>query len=149
MSGPLLHSVAEIVQKALIDAALATDPEDEGAWPAFFGKHPDKPDSSICTYQTEGRMQGRAHNGGDMQGPKGIQIRIRADTASNGQSKARGIITLLDRTIRQTSVSLESSTYLIEAITRTGDAVPLGPEIGASHRRLFTINAVVTVRQVS
>ena len=147
MSGSLTHSPADIVRYALIDASLGTLPSDSGSWPVYVNREPDSPDSCITVYDTTGviaamGMDGTAHE------HHGVQIRIRAARFETGFTKARALAIGLDSTIKLASITISSSVYLVWAITRVGDVLPIGRE-GSSDRELFTINATATLRQTT
>lgn len=144
MSGTLTHSPAQILRKLLIDLGLA---ETTGDWTCYFSVAPDSPDKAVITFDTEGRVQGRTHVDGETQLAHGVQIQVRGTPAHEiGYARAMVIAVGLDGFSRAT-VTINAVSYLVQAVTRTSDVISLG--IGdASRRRLFTINAVMSVRQV-
>lgn len=144
MSGSLAHSPARIIRQLLVDLGYATD---SGDWIGYYTHMPDVPDSAICVYHTEGKEGGRTVSDGERQEMYGIQIRIR--TLDPEGIKAEQIKIGLDQDVYRDTVVIETATYLVQAITRMGNVLPLGPENPTSRRRLFTINATVSLNQVS
>lgn len=149
MSGLLDHSPADVVRQLLVDLSLATTPEDGGAWPAYVGRVPDSPDEAMILTDTAGIDHGRTAPDGVRHEHHGFQIMLRARTHEDGYPKARAVAVALDEDVSLASVVVRSATYLVHTITRTTDVIPLGRESPASDRRLFTINALVALRQTT
>lgn len=164
MAGLLQHSPADVVRRMLIDLSLGTDPDARpvGAWPVYASGEPGAgkpvgtastaktgvPDSIITVYDTLGRQNGRIQFSGEIQEHHGFQVRVRAAGHSAGYAKARAIADGLDKSVYLRTVAIGASRYLVYAVTRTGDVLALGKE-PTSGRRIFTINALVTVRQTA
>lgn len=144
MSGTLTHSPAQILRQLLIDLNLA---ESSGDWTCRYSHAPDTPDKAVITFDTEGRTQGRTHVDGETQIAHGVQVQVRGTPEhAVGYLKAQQIAVGLDGFSRAT-VAIGATSYLVQAVTRTSDVISLG--VGdASRRRLFTINGVMSVRQV-
>ncbi len=149
MSGSLAHSPADIVRYLLIDKSLGTLPSDGGSWPIFADGEPDAPDSVITVYNMAGRLGGRTQVDGEQQEHPGIQIRIRDPDSRGGGTKARAIAIALDESIRLDNVTIGDNVYKVYAISRIGSVLSLGKEVPSSKRNLFTINAVVALRQTT
>jgi len=148
MSGLMTHSAGDVIRHALIDLVLGTLPSAGTAWPIHVGNLPNKPDNAILVSDTAGRFGGRVHTSGEMQEHQGVQIKVRSADYQTGGLRARTIAKNLDEDIAQTSVTISGSVYLIEAVTRTSGPLSLGTEEG-TERSLFTINAVVSLRQTT
>jgi hypothetical protein len=156
MSGPLKHNPAQILVALLraLTPGTGTGTSPESPWAMFDSFEPSSPDNCITVYDTTGRMQGRIQSTGEVQGFQGIQLRIRATDSSLGYAKAQELQTLLDEEVSYNEVTVEDSTsgstatYVVYAVTRTTDIIPLGTEPGTS-RYLYTINAVMSLRTVS
>lgn len=146
MSGSLTHSPAEIIRQLLVDLALGTD---DGTWPVKFATEPNSPDNVITVYNTAGRSDGRVQNGGERQEHHGFQVRIRSTSEAVGYTRARLIAVALDESVLLTTVTVSSSTYLIQSISRTGDILSLGKNHPETNLNLFTINALASLRQTS
>lgn len=150
----LAHSTAEIMQRALIDLGLGTDPTDspQGAWPVHDGTEPDKPDDCMTVRATTGREDGRAMPTGERLEHYGFQVRLRATDKPTGIAKAWAVAVALDQTLYDLRVSLDlsaggSQSYLVQCVTRSGTVNELGPEKANTRRELFTINGLATISQ--
>ena len=145
MPGALTHSPADVVSRLLVDLGVGTDPADGSAWPIFAAGEPSLPDNVITVFDTVGRQQGRTHFDGETQEHHGIQIRVRSSTHLVGFTKARAIAVVIDGQY-QSQVVIGAISYVVHAITRSGDVNILGKEVPATKRNLFTINALVSLR---
>ena len=155
MSGSLDHSPAEIVQNLLVQLGLGSYPATlTGSWPIYVSNQPDKPDNSIAIYDTTGLTEGRVQRTGEKPEHHGFQIAVRATDAEAGWRKAKTIATALDETVKRDSVVVTdvvgtgTGTYHVYAVTRHSGPMAAGHEPGTI-RQLFTINAVVALRQTS
>lgn len=151
MAGSLNHSPADVVRKLLITLELghASPPTSADQWPIYVSAEPTDPDNVITLYDTEGRSHGRVHNDGERQEHHGFQVRVRARTHPLGYAKAKAIAETLDTGIYQEVVTMPDDThYLVHAVSRGSDVLPIGFESPTSKRVLFTINALVALRQV-
>jgi len=149
MPGILYHSAARIVQQLLIDLGLATDYDGaDSAWPSFLGVEPPTPNNVLTLFDTEGRIQGRLMNDGEVQDKPGVQIRIRNESVVDGYVKGRAILNGLDTGVERTSVIVDEDQYTVQSLTRTTDVLSLGLERGTGRRWLHTINYVVSYRYV-
>ncbi len=153
MTGSLVHSQADIIAQLLIDFSVGTDPTLSGTWPIYVSEEPDTPDNVITIYDTVGLVHGRSQIEGEIQEHEGIQIRIRGATHDLGFRKANDILTAVDITAVRDTVGVASvlgtgtTNYFVNSITRTSGILSLG-DSPTSRRRIFTINAVVMLRQV-
>lgn len=148
MPGTLTHSPGDVVRQLLIGLGLGTDPADSGLWPVFAAVEPNTPDNCITLYDTESRRHGRTQTDGEIQEHHGIQFVIRSATYASGYTKARAIAVAADETVYQNTVTISGTSYTVHQISRTGDVLALGQQTPESKRYLFTINAVVSLRQV-
>lgn len=148
---PFNHTPAEVVRRALTDNGVGSFPaptmEECDPWPIYASGEPDKPDACITTYDTPGIDLGRVQIDGERVEALGIQIRIRAAQHSTGYRKAEEVRDVVDKEIYRTQVTIGSDVYLLVCINRETPIVMLGRERGSS-RRLFTINALATIRQL-
>ena len=150
MPGSLDHSPAEVVRRLLIQEGLGSDPADPpGTWPVYANGEPDTPDSAITVYNTQGRDGGRTMTDGERQEHHGVQVRIRAAAFNTGFSKARAIAVSMDEDIVQEFITIGSASYKVWSISRSSDVLFLGNDTPTSKRKLFTINALVSLRQVA
>jgi len=146
MAGSLAHSPADILRYSLIALGLGADPTAVSpTWPIYVGAEPNVPDNVITLYDTEGRSDGRMNPTGERAEHHGIQVRVRAINHTTGYAKARAIAVALDESIVLTTVTISGTTYLIHAVSRTSDVIPLGKDVSTSKRSLFTINALAAL----
>lgn len=148
MSGTLEHTAADVLRYLLVNLGLGTLPTASGSWPIGVDHEPDKPDNAITIYDTAPKMQGRRMTDGIMQEHYGVQIRVRCIAHATGVAKAQAFVTALDQTIENNSITVGSDTYIVYAVTRTTGVLSIGRE-PQTNRPLFTINAVVALRQTS
>lgn len=148
MPGTLDHSPADVVRRLLIDLGLgAAPPAASSAWPIYTGGEPNLPDQAITVTDTEGRGHGRDQVTGERQEHHGISIMVRAATFPAGYAKARDVATALDAQYQDVT-TLGAARYLVHAVTRTSDVFSLGKESPQSKRSLFSVNALVSLRQL-
>lgn len=145
MDGSMVHTPAEIVQQLLVDLGLATI---GGAWAVYENSLPDDPDNAIAVDDVEGRLQGRTQVDGRMQGVHGLSIVVRGVDQRTARTRANLIATALDETVNQNLVTISSNSYRVHAISRTSDTMSLGKDGTNSRRRLFSINAVASIKAV-
>lgn len=145
----LRHSPARIIHQLLLDLELVTDPEDGDAWPGFYRTEPDTPDDLVTVFNTLGRQDGRSNIDGYVFEHKGFQVKVRSGgnlAEDLAYDKASEIADALDRLVVRAEVTIESSIYYIQCISRTGDIMSLGLEPATGRRHAFTINAVAPFR---
>lgn len=147
----LQHSPADITRRALILLGLGTLPTSNGIWPVSAESEPDAPDECVTVYTTVGKDHGRTMIDGEMQQHYGIQIRVRSRTPTVGWVKADTVATTIAarNQVYDLTVVIESSVYLVHCFANIGDVLPLGKEAPTSKRNLFTINALLSVKQIS
>lgn len=143
------HSPADIVRYLLVDLARGSLPEDNTDWPIFVSQEADSPDSCITVYDTSGIIEGRAQISGEIQEHYGIQIRVRAASPAVAYAKISEVSLWVDERIRNNLVLIDSSQYLVYAITRKGGINSIGKEVSASKRNLYTVNAIVSLVPVA
>ena len=149
MSGTLAHSPADVIRKLLVNLALGSDANavPAEAWPVFASGEPASPDSVITVYDTAGKNDGRAMATGERSEHYGIQVRVRSAAHTAGYAKAQAIAIAFDETVTQNAVTIGSTTYLVHAVSRRGPVLNIGKETPTSKRSLFTLNALVSLRQ--
>ena len=155
MSGALTHSPADVLRRVLIALGFGTAPEDDplGSWPIYAAYEPDLPDNVITLYDTAGVHQGRDMITGEVFERHGVQLRIRSTTHPLGYQKTRALAVALDESIYQESVTLDdpgvgtATSYLVHAVSRRG-ILALGKDVPGGKRSVFTVNALVSVREV-
>lgn len=148
MPGSLDHSPADIMRYLLIDLELGTLPTDSEDWPISVTQEVEDPDNAITLFDTSGTRQGRVF-GGEIQEHEGFQVRIRATSHPIGQTKANAIKEALDKSILNVQVAIEGTTYIVHSVSRRSGIFYLGQDVTSSKRVIFTINAVVALRQTN
>lgn len=141
MPGSLSHSPAKVTRDLLIQAGLGSD--GGTSWPVFATSEPDAPDNAITVYNAAGRGQGTTAPDGEVQESHGVQVRVRCATEETGYAKARAIAVALDA-VANALITIAGTQYMVQLIDRSGDVLSLGKDPSSS-RRLFTLNALVTL----
>lgn len=139
------HSASEIIAALLVARGLGSVPvsvSPQSEWPVYIEDEPSDPDNVVTVYLTSSDDHGRVMEG-ERQVHFGVQIRIRSTTFSVGHLKARAIALDLDEVYQQ-NVMVADQSYTVHSVNRTTDVTSIGPELD-SHRRLFTINALVSI----
>jgi hypothetical protein len=146
------HAPSKVVQKLLIalgvGATPATDPTSVN-WPIYYSQEPDQPDNCITIYDTSGIQHGRVMPTQEMIEHHGIQVRIRSQSKDAGHLKAQAVVVAMDQLSFMRGVTIDTSHYTVQTIVRKGSILSLGKESPNSNRLLFTVNAVVAIRQES
>jgi hypothetical protein len=152
MSGALTHSPAQITREVLVHHNLGTHPDEvdptRDNWPVYASGEPPTPDNCITVYDTQGIDGGRTMSDGERQEHNGVQIRVRSIDHETGFTKARQIAVAFDESMYDTGAAIGASSYNVHSYTRTGDVIPLGKATPNSKCSLFTINALISVRQL-
>lgn len=157
MPGQLNHSPSRIIKQFFIDEGLGSDPDTDlgGEWPVYRGREPDRPDSLIRVHDTEGTAEGYTQGDSERQERHGVQVLVRSVNDDIGYLKARTLALALDGITRYhltvdadgTGTADAGARYQITSVTRTSDVIPLGSDTPQGKRLLFTVNALVSVRQ--
>jgi hypothetical protein len=155
MSGVLSHSPADVVAALIVSLGGGTDPLEDAAeqarssWPVKVSRTPDRPDQVLVVTDTAGRDLARPHPVGRRAQLYGVQIKVRACTHAAGWAKASSLAELLSlgANVYDAQVALGEAAYVVHSVQFTGPALALGAESG-TERRLFTLNALVGIRQL-
>ncbi len=140
------HSPSEIVQQLLVDLGLATLPSTNGAWPVYNGRAVDQPDEIVVAVTTAGVTQGRDQTSGETEGHAGVSLTIRSTNYANARAKANAIDKAVDEDVLRATVTIGSSNYLVQALTKqqpTPNDIGTEPE---TRRNLFTINLLAAIQ---
>jgi hypothetical protein len=154
MSGTLTNSPAEVLRHLLIDLDHGVLPSEPGTgtgigdWPIYVSNEPSAPDQVVTIYDTAGRYDGRGMRSGSKYEFHGVQLRIRGINHTDTFQKANDLTNALDQDIRFDDVTIDGVVYRVYDVSRTSGPLSLGNE-GESNRVLFTINAVVALRQTT
>lgn len=143
------HSTADVIRHLLIDGGLGSMPGSNEAWPVYVGSEPDGPDNAITVYDTAGVMSGRVMVTGEKLENPGIQVRVRSRDVLTGRAKAADVAAFLDTQVFLTEVTIGSDSYKVWAVNRTSQVIPAGLDNPSSRRRLHTVNATVSIRQLT
>lgn len=150
MPGSLTHSPADILRHLLIGKGIGLTPTptpSNSDWPIYAHNEPDGPDNSITVFDVAGKKNGRIMIDGEVQEFHGFQVRVRSSVSDVGYTKARNLTITLDENIYNDSVTISSSNYCVQSVTRTSDVIPLGKEATTpSKRSIFVINGLIMVR---
>lgn len=151
MPGLLNHSPAKVIRQLLVNQGYGTDPGNVPlqAWPVYYSGEPDTPDSVVTVYDTAGPRGQREMVTGERLEHYGIQVRVRSAAHDAGWAKANAIAVAFDKDTELMSVAIGSSRYTVYAITRTTSVIDLGRDVPTGKRNLFTLNALVALRQTS
>lgn len=153
MSASLAHFPSQIIIQALVDTGDVEAVDNSSDWQAFSGLMPDNPtfntDNVVAVYDTTPITQGRDHTSGETLLHWGIQVLLRSAASNDaaGQTKIMDIATTFDETILNTTVTIDSNTYTLFAITRISGPFTLGGTSDASRRRKFSLNVIAAIRQ--
>ena len=146
------HTPAEISRQLLVDLSLGTLPSEEASWPIHVHTEPATPDNCMTVYDTTGSDDGREMVSGEMQGHFGIQLRVRAESAQLAWAKAFAATEVMAENVLRSQVSVTedsvTETYIVQCFARISDPISLGRDPSSS-RYLVTVNAVVSLRQLS
>jgi hypothetical protein len=158
MGLPLANSPADVVRYVLIALGLGTLPPAnpvEGTWPISANQELNSPDGVVVIYDTTGNKDARSMIDGEVTEHPGIQIRVREDTDLAAQTQAELIKVAVDQQVAGYNVQILNGltnvvhNFTVMNISRSGNPIQVGNESPTSRRRLYTINATVTVVQTS
>ena len=127
-----------------------TDPSDEDDWLLYTSHLPDNKDVETeagAIYDTAGTSDIRSMTGENYEHP-GIQIRIRSRNYETGYVKIEDIANALDAVVWD-DVEIGALEYRIYNVSRTSPIVSLGVESGTARRFHFTINFLLTIRELT
>ena len=144
----ITDSLAMILRQLIIDVGEGSHPVDNAGdeWPVYVGSLPEDYDEAICVYDTSGTLSARMFVGGNWVRAEhpGFQIRVRAREYDDGYEKLAEICEILD-SIQAYSVTVNSTDYVVYALTRTGTIMVMGLEPGNRRRFAFTVNGVGSI----
>lgn len=143
----LTASPAMVLRKMLQDAGKVTAPTSNLAWPGYYSDEPPKPDNLVVVFDTAGRVQSREMVSGQIVESYGVQLLIRAVDHSTGWAKANDIRTWMAESVVQEAVEVDGDYYTVAAISKFGSVLTLGNESPTSKRKVFTLNAMMSITQ--
>ncbi len=86
---------------------------------------------------------------GETQEHYGFQVRVRDPDHPSGWTKANAIAVVIDEDVANDGVTIDSNTYTVYAITRVSGVFSIGKMTPTSKLNIFTLNAIVALRQIS
>lgn len=119
-----------------------------GSWPISINSEESSPDEVITVFDTSALPHGRSQYG-KVLCHTGIQVRIRGRDQRTAYTKALAIARKFDEDVYHNTVNISSNSYCVQSVSRMPGIPYLGKESETSQRRIFVINALVTVRQLS
>lgn len=143
----LPESFGSIIYDLLISRSLGVPYDSTSNWRVFIANTPDAPDEIITINETTGTQSGRDMNSGAYFDRKGLQLLIRSNTYPVGEIKARDIAKDLTETITLPQIFQADSQeyYRLNNFSKSSGPIPIGREVEASKRYLFTINFLVSL----
>ena len=148
MSTSLTHSPADVIRWLLVSGSLGTNPSLGLTWPIYASDDPDLPDDLMTVYDTAGVTQGRLQETGETAEHRGVMVQIRGIDQPTTWAKADAVRAYLDESVHNEIITVGGSQYVVHAVTRKSGPISLGREPTTS-RFLFTLNAVVSLRQIA
>ena len=149
MAAYLLNPPSEIIAYLLIANSLATQVDDNLAWPVAVGDELNEPDDTITTYDTGTQSSGRDMHSGQQLEQYSVQIRVRSKLYTDGWIKANSIAKSMDEDVNVATVTIGSNIYRIQAFSRRGGILSLGRDYPAGQRSLFVMTGQCAIRQLS
>lgn len=148
MANTLLHPHEKVVANLLVDLSLGANPDTQplGSWPVYATDEPGDPDNVVTVFDTEGTSDGRAMPTGEAMYHPGVQVRVRAADPLTGYKKADEIRRAMAQSVNLYAITVGSTAYLVNCFARISQVRSLGKESPNSRRRIFVINAVVSLR---
>ena len=145
----LEHPPSNIVQQLLMDLGHGEPPGEEAEWPIFFSGEPDSPDDVITVYDTTGIDLGRSNVTGELWANYGIQVRFRGVDQQETWKKADTLRKSMAEDVYQNRVVIDGQPYLVHAFLEIGNVLTVGKETTPQKRSLYTINCLVSVKELA
>jgi len=141
---------AFIMREYLIDEGLVTDPDSSTDWPAYIGQLPDDnniKDDIVACIDTTPIKDGRIMEDGENIFHYGFQLLIRAIDYNTCYAKASALASALEL-VNRDEVVISGTTYRLDNVTQATGVVSLGQEEGSKRRELFSVNFLVTLKEI-
>lgn len=143
-----MHSAAHILASFFTSQSLGIDPAnllvaDVVDWPVYVDYNPPEGKQSIVVYNTTPLADGRIFRTGMPVQHPGIQVAVRHEFDKSSFAKAQSIYQAL-AIMKDVSVAVEETTYLIANAAQIRPPVYVGEEIG-KNKVIYTVNAVLTI----
>jgi len=140
-------SPASILKEFVSDELDELLDSGETAWSIYIGAQPPTPSNCITIYDTQGILDGRLIDDGEVITHFGIQIRVRSKEYEDGWEKITDICSILNAGKNET-ITKDSVDYLLNGANQTTPVTPLGVEIESKRRFLFTVNYILTLKNL-
>jgi len=144
------YSPAYIMAQYLIEEGILSDPDDSNDWPVYVGLMPDDGvvDHNIAaSIDTAPLKDGRVMGSGENIFHYGFQILIRSVEYNPGYLKTSEIADALEAVNRDT-VTISGSSFRLDSVTQTTGVIVLGQEFGSKRREMFSVNFLVTIKEI-
>lgn len=138
-----------VICALLIKLQIVTDAVNKGKWPVFKDQlpgDPTDPANAVAVYRVEYRIEGRIQRTGESIRKHGIQIRLRAGSNPEAQSKGLEIEAALDR-IQNEKVTIGGERFNIQGIHQTMSMAPMG--LDANKRFNYSLNYTATITRIN
>lgn len=143
------HSPAYILSQYLINNSLLTNPGDSGDWKVYVGVLPDGnevEDDAAASIDTTPVKDGRLMAGANIY-YYGTQLLVRSSAYNTGYAKADALADALEG-VDDEEITIGSDTYQINNVSALNGVVSLGLEEGTKRRELFSVNFLVTMKEI-
>ena len=141
------HSPCVILRNWLVSKGHFILPSSAGTWPLYSTFLPDiAPDNTGCVYDGPPQIDARAMQTGEITQHFLVTLRLRCVPGdyNTGYVKLLGIMEALGLISRET-VTVDSSTYTLCAVTNLSGVVSLGVEGDTKRRRLFEMELSLSI----
>lgn len=155
MSQLLQNPPISILAKAIADTEIAVlrnnwDGVEAGSktssnWPIYVANAADTPDSQIAILGTSGIKQAREMVTGSNCDLEGYQIRVQSHSYYWADYKSREIYKKITETVNETTVEVDSNSYILHTVIVDSPPLSLGRNIPESNRYAFTINGTMSI----
>ncbi len=139
-----MSSPAKIIKELLVDLDVVDGSGND--WKAYVAFLPDKPDQTVCIYDSVGKPDGRIMATGERIEHLGVQVMVRGLDYPAVYAKVKEICDALDGVIKVSVATSSEDSYTVHNVSRVGTPLAIGiePE-GERRRHSFSINAVTTI----
>lgn len=138
---------ARIVAQLLVDYGVAGAVGGVSAWPVYIGPTPDTPDNVLVVRNTTGGDESDILPAGALDLRYGFQLMVRGRTEILSWSKTLAAAAAL-RTVHNETVMVGAVAYAVDAVTGLAPPLRVGEESATSKRLLYSLNGMLTVRQL-
>ena len=144
------YTPAYIIRQYLIEEALLILPGSSGTWPAYVSALPDGDgvaDEAVGCMDTSPIKDGRKMSDGENLFHFGVQLLLRSTAYNTGWAKMETLLNALE-TVKRNTVTISGTDYRLDNITLATGIVDLGQEEGSKRRELFSLNFLVTLKEI-